>query len=57
MHPFYMYKSKLRHTHIGPHAACKRLGPIALLGTSYCPTIVHIICRDGEAGPATSLAL
>ena len=53
-----MYKrSRSRHRHIGPHAACKRRGPIALLGSSKCHLIVHIICGDSEAGPVPSQVL
>ena len=52
-----MYKSRSRHRHIGPHAACKRRGPIALLGSSKCHLIVHIICGGSEAGPVPSQVL
>ena len=52
-----MYRSRSRHRHIGPHAACKRRGPFAILGPSHCPLIVNIICGDGEAGPVPSLVL
>ena len=52
-----MYKSRSRHRHIGPHAACKHRGPFALLGPPHCPPIVYIIYGDGEAGPVPSLVL